>query len=158
MAPCALAASAVTSACGTITGAVVSRTVTEKLLVAVLPAASVAVQVTVVVPGANAAPDAAAHVTVRTPSTASVDVGNVYVTTAPLAPVASTVMFAGTLLIAGGVVSRTVTEKLLVAVLLCASVAPHATCVVPNGNVDPDAGAHDTGTVPSTSSLAVGLV
>src|SRR5437879_5280894 len=77
------------------TGAVVSRTVTLKLLLAVFPWASVAEQVTVVVWIANVDPDAGAQVTGRLPSTLSLAVGLVYVTTAPLGPAASTVTFAG---------------------------------------------------------------
>src|SRR5207244_716315 len=53
-APAALVASAMMSAGTTSSGAVVSRTVTAKLLDARLPAPSLAVTVTVVVPSANA--------------------------------------------------------------------------------------------------------
>src|SRR5690348_16316325 len=50
---------------------------------------------------------------------------------------------------------RTVTLKLPAAVLPCASLAEQFTVVVPIPNIDPDAGMHDTGTAPSTTSLAV---
>src|SRR5204863_273687 len=50
-------------------------TVTVKVVVDVLPAASLAVQVTVVVPIANRLPEAGTQVTVSVPSTASVAVG-----------------------------------------------------------------------------------
>ena len=48
MAPSASSASAVTSSCGAMFGGVLSATVTLKVVLAELPAASVAVQVTVV--------------------------------------------------------------------------------------------------------------
>ena len=44
--------------------------------------------------------------------------------------------------------------KLPVAVLLCASAAEQFTVVVPNGNVEPEAGKHVTGADPSTASFA----
>jgi len=53
-------------------------------------------------------------------------------------------------------VSWTVTWNEPVAVLPCASVAVHRTATVPRGNVDPEAGLHDTGTGPSTMSVAEG--
>lgn len=55
-------------------GAVVSRTVTVNDPLAVLPAASLAEQVTVVVPSANVAPDGALQDGVREPLTTSVAV------------------------------------------------------------------------------------
>src|SRR5437660_1624994 len=58
--------------------------------------------------------------------------------------------------IAGGVVSRTVTLKLFVAGLPWASVAAQLTVVAPIGNVVPEPGVHTTGTLPSTRSAAVG--
>jgi hypothetical protein len=75
-------------------GAVVSLTVTVKLPFAVLPDESVAEQLTVVVPMGNVEPEAGVHVTGTEPSTSSVAVA-VYVTTAPDALVASTVMLDG---------------------------------------------------------------
>ena len=63
---------------GTLTiGGVVSRTVTVKLAVAELPAASAAVHVTVVVPIGKVVPDAGAQVTGTAPSTLPVAVGSV---------------------------------------------------------------------------------
>jgi hypothetical protein len=60
------------SACGAITGAVVSFTATLNVVAAAaLPAASFAVHVTVVEPSANVEPDAGTQVAVPTPSTAS---------------------------------------------------------------------------------------
>jgi len=60
------------------------------------------------------------------------------------------------MVIAGGVVSRTVTVKLASALLPAASAAWHVTVVVPNGNMEPDPALHATGTLPSVSSVAVG--
>src|SRR5438477_9286605 len=88
-------------------GGVVSRTVTVNEPVEALLCESVAVQFTVVVATANVEPEAGVQTTPTTPSTMSVALA-VNVTTAPLEPVASAVMFAGTLN-EGGVVSRTVT-------------------------------------------------
>ena len=78
-----------------ITGGVVSRTVTLKLAVALLPAASLAVTSTVVSPSGNVEAEDGSAVAVTGPSTASLaDTENV--TGAPPAPVASSVMSAGT--------------------------------------------------------------
>ena len=55
-------------------GAVVSSTVTVKVLSPLLPALSVAEQVTVVVPIGNTVPDALLQVAVSGPSTSSVAV------------------------------------------------------------------------------------
>lgn len=85
-------------------GEVVSCTFTVKLPVAVLPAASVAEQFTVVVVIPNVEPEAGVHVTGTGPSTLSVAVA-VYVTTAPNGPVASAVIAEGSVN-TGGVVSE----------------------------------------------------
>jgi hypothetical protein len=66
-------------------------------------------------------------------------------------------MSAGTLLIVGGVVSRTVTVNVFVAVLPAPSLAEQVTVVVPRANVELDAGLQVTGTFPLTASLAVGV-
>src|SRR3972149_12305508 len=55
----------------------------------------------------------------------------------------------------GGVVSRTVTSKLPVAVLPDASLVEQFTVLVPTGNVLPAAGSQTTLTAPSPSSSAV---
>ena len=68
-------ASATTSAWTVIAGLVVSRIVIVNVEVAVFPAASVAVQVTVVVPSGNRLPEAGAQETETGPSTASVAAG-----------------------------------------------------------------------------------
>lgn len=64
-------------------------------------------------------------------------------------------MWAGTV-ITGPAVSWTVTVNVAVARFPWASVAVQATIVLPRENALPDAGKHETGTVPSTSSVAVG--
>src|SRR5262245_33741533 len=85
-------------------GGVVSCTVTVKVFgTAWFPAASCAWHVTVVVVIANVEPDAGVQTGTMAVSSGSVAV-TVYVTTAPLDPVASRVRFAGTV-ITGGVVS-----------------------------------------------------
>src|SRR5580658_5331419 len=77
------------------TGGVVSATVTAKLALDALPAASLAVHMTVVVPMAKVLPDGGLHVTGSVPSTMSVALA-AKVTTAPPGPVAAAVMLAGT--------------------------------------------------------------
>jgi hypothetical protein len=79
--------------------------VTVKLAEALFPAASAALQLTVVVPVGNVPPDAGVHATAIGPSTRSVAVGSVYVTAAPALEVAAAVIGAGTLLIVGAIVS-----------------------------------------------------
>ena len=100
------------------------------------PCASVDEQFTVVVPSPNVEPDAGLQLTESEPSTTSA-ADTEYVTTAPAGPVASTEKLAGTTTV-GGVVSRTVTEKLAVPVLPCVSVDEQFTVVVPSPNVEPD--------------------
>jgi len=85
-------------------GTVVSCTFTVKLPVAVLPAASVAEQLTVVVVIPNVEPEAGVHVTGTGPSTLSVAVA-LYVTAAPNGPVASAVIGEGSVS-TGAVVSE----------------------------------------------------
>src|SRR5258706_221521 len=104
-----------------------SVTVTVKVLVAVLPAASFAVMVTVVVPRPNVLPETGEVVTVGA-LTASVAVG-ANVTTAPAALVASTMRLDCAAMI-GAVVSRTVILKMPVAVLPEVSLAVAVTNVV----------------------------
>jgi len=72
---------------------------------------------------------------------------------APVALVASTVAFAGTVT-TGPVVSVTVTVNVLVPMLAWLSVALHVTVVAPNGNVAPLAGVQLTATLPSSRSVA----
>src|SRR5690242_4033570 len=109
---------------------------------ATLPAWSVAVQVTSVVPIANVLPDAGVHTTGTLPSTRSVAVGW-NVATAPSGPVAVSTWSAGTVS-AGGVVSTTVIWNVVDAALPALSVAVQVTVVVPTGNV-PAPGVQVTG-------------
>ena len=81
------------------------ETVTSNVADAALPDASVAVQVTVVVPTGNTEPDAGSHATTGPGSTSSTAVGSTHVTTAPAASSASTEMPDGTPESTGGVVS-----------------------------------------------------
>jgi hypothetical protein len=112
-----------------------SVTVMLKLFCPVLPAPSVAVQVTLVVPIAKVEPEAGVQLGV-TEETRSVALAE-KVTVLPAAESASTVMFGGTVTV-GGVVSFTVMvagpED---AALPAPSVAVHVTGVEPTGNRDP---------------------
>src|SRR5438093_10634321 len=96
-------------------------TVTVKDLLAVLPCASAALQVTVVVPRTNVLPAAGVQLTATLPSTMSAAVA-VNVTAAPGALVACAGRLAGTVT-SGGLVSLTVTVKDWLAVFPGASVA-----------------------------------
>ena len=116
-------------------------TVTVNVALDFKPALFVAEHVTVVVVIANVEPDAGAHVTASVPSAKSVAVGVANVTTAPLAPVASFEMSAGTPLIVGAV-SVTVTLNVAVASFVLLATAVHVTVVVVIANVEPEAGAH----------------
>src|SRR5256712_11577869 len=117
-----------------------------------LPCASLALHVTVVGPDGNIDPLAGVHVVATAPSSASV-ADAVKVKTAPVAPVASIVAFAGTVT-TGPVVSFTVTVNDAALWFPCASVALQVTVVAPNGNVDPLAGAQLVATGPSSASVA----
>ena len=123
--PAELVASSVILAGNVSVGAVVSLTVMVNDAVPVLPAVSVAEQLTVVVAIGNVEPEAGVHVTGREPSTRSVAVA-ANVTTLPDALVASTVWFGGTVT-TGGVVSpgtgafETVTETCELALLFLTS-------------------------------------
>jgi hypothetical protein len=118
-------------------GAALSLTVTVKPPVAVLPAPSVAEQLTVVVPRGNVDPEGGVHDAGSEPETASVAPAE-YVTVLPAAESASAVMFAGSSS-EGGVVSWTVTEKDWAALVLpAASRAVQVTVVWPSGKVEPE--------------------
>jgi hypothetical protein len=114
------------------------NTETVKLQVAVLPAASVAVQVTVVVPTGTTVPDGGTQAAV-TPGQLSVAVGfgNVAVVDAGNghATVATAATFVGHVML-GGCVSFTVTVNEQVA----PPVSLQVTVVVPTGKNDPEAG------------------
>jgi hypothetical protein len=150
---------------GTVTtGPVVSTTVTWNAAVEVFPAASLAVQLTVVVPSGNVEPDAGVQAKLVTPTLSVAEAE--YETAAPAALVASAVMSDGTV-ITGGVVSAcwvTVTVNDFVAVFPWASVAVHVIVVVPTGNFEPEdrpvvgADVHVDVTGPSTRSVADGAV
>jgi hypothetical protein len=139
---------------GTVTlGSVVSETVTPKLALPVLPCASVALQVTDVVPSANVEPDEGEQLAPREPSTASVAEAE-KVTLAPPGPVASALAEPGTLTL-GAVVSWTTTSKWASDVSLVSGfVAVHVTEVVPSGKLLPEPGTQETG----LPSVAVGSV
>src|SRR5207249_1055098 len=134
------------------TGDVVSMTVTVKDLLAVLPCASAALQVTVVVPRTNVLPAAGVQLTATLPSTMST-ASAVDGSAGTAALVASAVRLAGTVT-TGGLASLTVTVKDWLAVFPCASVALQVTVVVPRTNVLPAAGVQLTATLPSTMSTA----
>ena len=119
------------------------------------PCASTDVQFTVVVPIEKIDPDVFEQATDVLPSTRSI-ADTAKLTGAPANVVAGVVMFAGTVS-AGGVVSPTVTVNEPDAGLPWRSIAVQVTVVAPIGNVDPDAGAHVTGSAPSTLSVAVPL-
>src|SRR5262245_2938160 len=129
-------------------GLVVSTTVIVPETLAGLPAASVAEHDTVVEPSGNVAPEAAPHVTATTPSTMSVAVGVTKDTAAPLGPVASTVA-EGNAVMAGPVVSTTITSKTVSFVRPTSSVAVQVTLVEPRANCEPEAGRHATSTLAS---------
>jgi predicted nucleotidyltransferase len=131
----------------------VSLTVTVNEQEAELPAASVAVQETVVVPFGNVEPEAGEQTT-EPPGQLSETVG-AKVTTAEHCPgVFGAVTLAGQT-IDGGCVSLTVTVNDQDAVLLEASVAVQLTVVVPFGNVEPEAGVQ-TNVAPGQLSETVG--
>jgi hypothetical protein len=130
-------------------------TVTVNEAAPLLPRVSVAVHVTVVAPTGNVAPLTGVQLTATLPSIPSFAVA-VYVTIAPVALVASTLAFAGTVT-TGPVVSVTVTVKEAAPVLPRVSVAVHVTVVVPSGKVAPLAGTQFATTLPSTASLAVAV-
>jgi hypothetical protein len=155
-APPAPVASAVIGAGTVTTGGVVSWTVIEKLPLLVLPAASVAEQVTAVVSSGKVLPEGREQVTGCDPSTLSVAEA-LYVTAAPAAPVASAVISPGSWS-TGAALSFTSMVKVDVLVLFRVSVEVQVTVVCPTANVLPDAGAQLTGRDPSTASFAVGLV
>jgi formaldehyde-activating enzyme involved in methanogenesis len=115
-----------------------SFTVTVNEQVPVLLLASIAVQLTVVVPAANAEPEAGEQEIVA-PAQLSEAVAE-YVTTALQRPGSLfTEMLAGQVAV-GFSLSYTVTVNEQVPVLLLASVAVQLTVVVPAANVEPEAG------------------
>ena len=128
-------------------------TVTVKDPLPVLPAPSVAVQVTVVAPSGKLAPEAGEHEGVSDvdPSCAEA----VYVTATEVAPLIERVMVDGTVT-TGGWLSRTVTEKVPWPVLPEVSVAEQLTFVVPSGKVAPEAGEQVTAGLAGPSVAVTG--
>jgi hypothetical protein len=111
---------------------VLSCTVTENELEALLPAASVAEQVTEVTPISKSPPDAGVHVIWTSPSTMSVAVASDHDTGVPALAAASTTLLAGRD-IAGAVervsvsaVASTVASRLLAMSSAIAMLAPDA--------------------------------
>src|SRR2546428_5403096 len=127
----------------------------ENEAVPVLPCASVALQVTLVVPSGNIEPEGGLQVTSAIgPSRLSVAVRVGKFVTEPPGPFASRVLLDGTPVRTGAVWSTrtTVTVKLPEAVLPCPSFAEQFTVVVPIANELPDAGLQDGASDPPTSS------
>ena len=154
-APLGPVAEAVISAGSVSAGAVVSWTVMMEDAEPTLPAASVALHITVVVPKGKVEPELGEQIAVTEPLTMSVaDAKNV--ATAPLGPVASRVSGNPENVTVGGVVSTIVILKLVVALLPEKSVAEQETSVVPSANVEPEAGEQLTAGEGSTKSLTVG--
>src|SRR5437868_1603286 len=132
---------------------VAELTVTLNVHVALLPAASVAVHTTGVVPTANAEPEGGAQLA-GTPAQLSVAVGAAKLTAKVVWPdSASARMFAGQE-IAGSCVSLTVTVNEHLLVLPAGSVATQFTAVTPLGKVEPDGGVQPKLT-PGQLSVAV---
>ncbi len=142
----------------TIVGNSVSSTVMSNSHVVTLPAASIAVYVTVVVPTGKKSPELCEDVIV-TPQL-SVSVGTVQLTIAPQSPASlDTVMSCGQSEITGASVSSTVTVNVQIVVLtgLASSVNVYVTVVVPTGNTSPELCVLVTVTTPQLS-VAVGTV
>lgn len=119
-----------------------SNTVTVKLQLAVLPAASVAVQKTVVVPTGKVEPLTGEQIEV-TPGQLSVAVGGGNVTTMPVGGVQVTAITAVTAAgqaIFGGCASLTCTVNEQTPVLPAASVAVQVTVEMPTGKNEPEVG------------------
>jgi hypothetical protein len=120
-----------------IKGAMLSTTVTVKVQVAVRPAASRAVAVTVVVPRLNVEPDSGLYVIVA-PQLSVAVAANVTAAVQALGAV-FTVMLDGQAIV-GFWLSTTVTRNVQVAVRPERSVAITVTVVAPKANVLPEAG------------------
>jgi hypothetical protein len=131
--------------------------VTRNVSDALLPASSVAVQRTVVVPTGNVLPLAGEHETPTLPLTASVAVGDGQKTAAPSAFAVVTDLSPGTLYRTGSVVSRTTMLNVPVEWFPDASLPVQWTLVVPSPNVEPEAGEQLTVGDGSTASDALTL-
>src|SRR5262249_54435291 len=120
--------------------------------VLVCPEVLVAEQLTVVAPFGNCVPDVWSHVTGAVPSFRSVAV-TLNVSTFPNGLVdVSVMLFAPTIV---GAVSLTVTVNDLLELLFAGSLALQFTVVVPNGNVEPEAGEHTSVRLACKSSGSV---
>jgi hypothetical protein len=115
------------------------------------PAKSVAVQDTMVFPMRKLLPFGGMHTGVSAGCSVSVTVA-AKSTMAPVAPVAATVMFAGT--VRSGAVLVIVTEKVACPVKPRESVAVHVTVLMPIGKTAPLAGVQVAVTGPSSGSVA----
>jgi len=142
----------------TITGLVLSRTITLNEHVEALPAASVAVYVTVVVPSAKVVPGFFVLVNAGAPPQLSVADGAVQLTMAWQDPFAFTVMLEGQPVMTGIVLSRTVTLNEQVEVFDAASVAVYVTTVVPRLKTVPGFFVLVKAGVPPQLSVADGAV
>jgi hypothetical protein len=114
-----------------IAGGCVSFTVTVKEHVAVLPAPSVAVQVTVVRPTGNVEPDTGEQTTVGDPQLSVADAVNE--TTAEHWPAAAGTLMGDGQVIDGGVVSTTVTVAMHWLAAPLSSLTVSVTVVIPRG-------------------------
>src|SRR5437867_3716590 len=103
-------------------------------------------------------PLSGAHETEGFESTASIALGEAYVTIAPVLPTFSTVRSIGMLSKVGAVESRTVMENAAVLKLPAASVAVQVMEVMPSGKVEPLFAEQVTTGLRSMSSRAVGSV
>ena len=145
------------------TGPLLSTTMTSKLPVTVLPAPSLALHVTTVLPIGKTSPDTTAIAglmpfgRVQTGVTTWLTRSNaltVNVAAAPTVVVASNVSGAVGTVSSGGALSTTRTVNVARDVLPAESVAWQVTDESPGGNQLPDTGAQSTGTVPSSGSVA----
>jgi hypothetical protein len=125
-----------------------------KLHVAVLPDASVAVAVTIVVPFGNMEPEGGVETTL-TPGQLS-DAVTVKVTALEHCPIAAGMTILAGQVTVGACVSLTVTVNEQLAELPLASVTVQLTVVVPFGKVEPDGGLHVGEPTPGQLSLTVG--
>ena len=119
-----------------------SLTVTVNEHCWLLPAASVAVTTTVVVPIGKVEPEAGLATTVGAPQLSAPDALNV--TTAPQLPASAQVVISDGHWTVGASQSVTVTLNAQVEVRPAASVAPTLTVVVPTGKLEPEAGVAET--------------
>ena len=127
---------------------------TLKLFTAMLPAASLAEQLTVVVPGGKIVPEDGAHVTVGLAGPAVSAAAAVKVTTAPAGMLWGTLILAGRVS-EGGVVSVMVMVNESLTVLPAVSAAEQLTNVEPTRKSESEDGVQVAGIEPSKISLAL---